>query len=109
MRVTCGHLGFPDAVKNSKQSVQSNLVEAFLLNNVNCLGNESSLFSCDHGGFHEQQCSSGQAVWLKCKVFNRNNQFKNVSLNKYCTLIITSKQELTLENISQICKIELRL
>ena len=84
MRVACGHLGFPDAVQNSsEQSIQNNLIERFVLSNVSCLGNESSLFSCEHNGLREQWCSSGQGVWLKCKVFDRSPQFKNVSFKVY--------------------------
>lgn len=77
MRVACGHLGFPAAVK--LRSMQSDW--PFILNGLDCKGTESSLISCKHTGFvfEQQPCQSRTAVWLMCKTFNRTAKYKNVS------------------------------
>ncbi|CAB4035420.1 lysyl oxidase homolog 2A-like, partial [Paramuricea clavata] len=75
MRVACGHLGFPEAIK--LRSMLSNW--PFILNGLDCKGTESSLLSCNHTGYayKQQTCKSNTAVWLQCKVFNRTSKFKN--------------------------------
>ena len=38
----------------------------FILDDLNCNGNESSLFDCDHKGIFVEDCSSGEGVYLEC-------------------------------------------
>ena len=77
MRVACGQLGFPEAVK--LRAMKSDW--PFILTGLDCKGTESSLLSCKHTGFayEKQKCKSNTAVWLQCKMFNRTAKFKNVS------------------------------
>lgn len=77
MKVACGHLGFPAAVK--LRAMRSDWT--FILNGVECQGTESSLLSCSHTGFgqEKQQCQGNTAVWLECSLFSKTAKFKNVS------------------------------
>ena len=34
---------------------------------MECTGNEATILSCKSSGLGNQNCTSGQAVWLKCE------------------------------------------
>ena len=81
-RVACRHLGLPEAIESRSES-ENDVKSQAILRNADCIGHESSLFSCEHGGLGtDVNCANGRVVWLKCKVFQRTNQFKNVRFNK---------------------------
>ena len=59
-----------------------------LLNDVGCAGNESSLLSCDRGGFF-RYCSSAKVVCPSCKLGNFIISCECMVLSTMDTLDIT--------------------
>ena len=63
--VVCRELGYTGgyAVQNSAVNRHGN--ETIWMNNVQCFGNESSLFSCNHDGW-KNSCKNSRRAGVKC-------------------------------------------
>ncbi|XP_048585018.1 lysyl oxidase homolog 2A-like isoform X2 [Nematostella vectensis] len=67
-RVACGMLGFKDTVhKVSSIPKQRSRVGLFLLSDVECEGEESSLVECPHSNWGPVSCKRGAPVYLSCE------------------------------------------
>ena len=47
--------------------------DSFLLDEVNCIGSESSLFNCSHNGFGNHECDHFEDAAVSCPGKNRAN------------------------------------
>ena len=65
--VVCRQLGFPNAVDAYQSAHYGQGTGQIWLDDVNCLGNESSLFSCRHGGVRSHNCGHGEDASVRCK------------------------------------------
>ena len=65
--VVCRQLGFPNAVDAYQSAHYGQGTGQIWLDDVNCLGNESSLFSCRHGGVGSHNCGHGEDASVRCK------------------------------------------
>ena len=64
--VFCRQLGFRYAL-DANQSAHYGLgTKQILLGDVNCLGNESSLFSCKHRGVGNHTCGHSKKANVRC-------------------------------------------
>ena len=64
-RVVCRQLGFQDAL-NTSSARYSQGTGPILLDDVSCLGNESSLFSCKHSGVGNHNCGHSERASIRC-------------------------------------------
>ena len=67
-RVVCRQLGFPDAEAAYKGSNVSDGNGQVWLDDVDCTGDESSLFSCRHDGWGGHHCAHSEDAGVRCKV-----------------------------------------
>ena len=65
-RVVCRHLGFSYAVAAYGSAHYGQGTGAILLDDVSCLGNESSLFSCRHRGVGIHNCRHSEDASVRC-------------------------------------------
>ena len=64
--VVCRWLGYPGSSEfytNTSYVVRNYTT---WMNNVQCFGNENSLFSCVHGGWENNSCASNQMAGVVC-------------------------------------------
>ena len=66
-RILCQSLGFPDQVSTLYNAYFGEGTGAILLNHVNCVGNESSIFNCSHNGIGNNHCGHNDDVGVKCQ------------------------------------------
>ena len=66
-RVVCRQLGFPDAEAAYKGSNVSDGNGQVWLDDVDCTGDESSLFSCRHDGWGGHRCAHSEDAGVRCK------------------------------------------
>ncbi|XP_060070807.1 deleted in malignant brain tumors 1 protein-like [Ylistrum balloti] len=74
-RVVCGILCFNQslALAGTSQAIdytKSNVSSTFLLDDVNCDGSETNLFSCNHRGVGVHNCLSGEYASVTCVPIN---------------------------------------
>ena len=64
--VICKELGFEEA---SNVTISGKFGDGFgyFLDNVDCVGNESSLLKCAHSGFGNHSCNYSQVAGVICK------------------------------------------
>ena len=67
-RVVCRQLGFSDAEAAYKGSNVSDGNGQVWLDDVDCTGDESSLFSCRHDGWGGHHCAHSEDAGVRCKV-----------------------------------------
>ena len=65
-RVVCRQLGFPDAEAALKDAEFGSGTGSILLDNVNCDGDESSLFSCSYKGWGVHNCDHSEDAGVRC-------------------------------------------
>jgi deleted-in-malignant-brain-tumors protein 1 len=65
-RVVCRQLGFQNAIDALQGSDVPDGSGQIWLDDVNCGGYESSLFSCSHRGWGEHNCGHGEDAGVKC-------------------------------------------
>ena len=65
--VVCRQLGFPNAVDGYWWAHYGPGTGQIWLDDVNCLGNESSLFLCGHGGVGNHNCGHGEDASVRCE------------------------------------------
>ncbi|CAB4022291.1 atrial natriuretic peptide-converting enzyme-like isoform X5, partial [Paramuricea clavata] len=66
-RVVCRQLGFQDAERAYTLSYFGQGSRQIWLDNVECTGHESSLFSCTHGGVGIHNCYHGEDAGVRCR------------------------------------------
>ena len=64
--VVCRQLGFPFALNAYGRARYGQGTGPILLDDVSCLGNESSLFSCSHGGLENHNCAHSNDAGVRC-------------------------------------------
>ena len=65
-RVVCRQLGFQDALNAYQNAHYGQGTGPILLDDVSCLGNESSLLSCRHGGVRNHNCGHSEDASVVC-------------------------------------------
>ena len=65
-QVVCNELGLDDAVATRYNAFYGEGNGQVWLNNLHCVGNESSIKNCSHGGWGINSCSHSQDVGVKC-------------------------------------------
>ena len=65
-RVVCRQLGFPDALDAYHSAHYGQGTGPIWLDDVNCLGDEPSLFSCSHWGVGNHNCGHGEDAGVQC-------------------------------------------
>ena len=65
--VVCRQLGFRYALDVYGSARYGQGTGPILLDDVDCLGNESSLFSCGHSGFGTHDCSHSKDASVQCE------------------------------------------
>ena len=64
--VVCRQLGFRYALNGYGSAHYGQGTGAILLDDVECSGSESSLFSCRHGGVGNHECSHSEDASVRC-------------------------------------------
>ena len=65
-RVVCKQLGFRDALNAHRSALYGRGTGPILLDDVECLGSESSLFSCKHIGLENHNCDHSEDAGVRC-------------------------------------------
>ena len=65
--VVCRQLGFRHALDAYQSSYYAQGTGMIFLDDVNCLGNELSLFSCRHGGIGNYHCAHSMDASIRCE------------------------------------------
>ena len=65
--VVCRQLGFHDAVAAYRNATHGQGTGPILLDDVDCWGNEISLFSCRHSGVGIQNCDHHKDASVQCE------------------------------------------
>ena len=65
-RVVCRQLGFRYALNVYRNARYGWGTGPILLDDVSCLGNESSLFSCEHRGIRNHNCDHSEDAGVRC-------------------------------------------
>ena len=65
-RVVCKQLGYQDALDVYGSARYGQGTGPIWLDDVSCLGNESSLFSCGHRGVGNHNCGHSRDVGVRC-------------------------------------------
>ena len=65
-RVICRQLGYPDAVAAPLSAHYGQGTGPIWLDNVQCLGNESDIFACEHIEIDNQNCEHLQDASVEC-------------------------------------------
>ena len=71
--VVCRQLGFPNAVDAYQSAHYGQGTGQIWLDDVNCLGNELSLFSCRHKGVGSHNCGHSEDASVRCKITGGEN------------------------------------
>ena len=74
-RVVCRLLGFEDALAAHCCANFGYGTGQIWLDDVNCLGYESSLFSCSHNGVGSHNCGHGEDAGVRCKNSTRGENW----------------------------------
>ena len=65
-RVVCRQLGFPDAVSAPHSARFGSGSGKIWLDDVRCLGNESSIVNCSHNGWGSHNCGHSEDASVIC-------------------------------------------
>ena len=65
-RVVCRQLGFRSTLDAYKRAYYGKGTGQILLDEVNCTGSESSLFSCRHNGVGKHDCDHKEDAGVRC-------------------------------------------
>jgi deleted-in-malignant-brain-tumors protein 1 len=72
-RVVCRQLGFQNAEAAFDDAEFGEGTGPILLDNFNCAGNESSLFSCSHQGVGINNCDHDEDAGVRCNITRGKN------------------------------------
>ena len=64
--VVCRQLGFRVALNAYRKARYGQGTGPILLDDVSCVGDESSLFSCEHRGLKNHNCGHSQDASIRC-------------------------------------------
>ena len=64
--VVCRSLGYPGAIEVLSSAAFGEGPGTIMLNGVHCVGNESSIFDCVHGGPNVHNCQHSQDAGVRC-------------------------------------------
>ena len=64
--VVCRQLGFRYALVAYRRAHYGQGTGAILLDDIDCLGNESALLSCSHGGVGNHNCAHSEDAGVRC-------------------------------------------
>ncbi|XP_028394866.1 deleted in malignant brain tumors 1 protein-like [Dendronephthya gigantea] len=78
-RVVCRQLGFHDAEAAYQGGNVRDGTGQIWLDNVDCRGSESSLFSCSHNGWGTHNCAHNEDAGVRCRVNERPSSSINPS------------------------------
>lgn len=93
-RVICQSLGYPDALQAYGNASFGQGTAEILLDEVDCIGNESSIFYCYHGGVGITSCSHRDDAGVRCATGGRQNTYVK-------TLLVCDDILLTVNFINQ--------
>jgi len=65
-RVVCRALGYPDAISAVRSAYFGQGSGYIWLDNVHCVGNESSIENCPHNGWNSHDCSHSEDASVIC-------------------------------------------
>ncbi|BES87727.1 serine protease [Nesidiocoris tenuis] len=68
--VVCRHIGYPLGAKEIRKHQATSLtdkVNTFLIDDLNCNGNETTIADCAHNGWGVHDCSQEEAAGVVCK------------------------------------------
>jgi len=75
--VACRMMGFPRSLSSFKEKEESQERKyPFWLNNIQCSGNDRSLFSCFHRGLRPHNCKERQRAGATCIPKGANDTLK---------------------------------
>ena len=78
-RVVCRQLGFRVALNAYQNARYGQGTGPILFGNVNCLGSESSLLSCEHSGVGNHNCDHSKDASVRCEnTRGENNKLKEL-------------------------------
>ena len=81
--VVCRQLGFRYALNAYQSAYYGEGTGRILLDNVHCLGNESSLDSCRNGGVGDHDCDHSEDAGVRCEnTAGENTAGENTDMNK---------------------------
>ena len=65
-QVVCRQLGFVGAWRRRKRAYYGQGSGPILLDNVQCSGEESFIWNCDHRGWNQHNCDHSEDVGVEC-------------------------------------------
>ena len=103
--VICRMLGFPSAITALGSSTAMNLYgtapsgDNFVLDELNCHGNEDSVFDCPHNGEWNEDCERDEIAGVRCSS-SRLKIFSNDHFDKYKQMTLNLQNSI----VSLICE-----
>ena len=82
-RVVCRQLGFRNALAAYRNAVHGRGTGPILLDDVDCLGDESSLLSCRHNGIRNHNCDHNKDASVRCENIEGENNLRKIILHLY--------------------------
>ena len=80
-QVVCNELDLGNAIVAFQSAFYGQGIGQIWLNNVHCVGTESSIADCSHSGWGSHNCGHGQDASLKCAPGNYFKEVANLSNN----------------------------
>ena len=92
-KVVCKMLGYPTAetiFHDNPRFGQAPSGGRFVLDNLNCTGNESSVFDCPHNGEWNENCRAHEIAGVRCgNETKTESEFFQVFVSSSYTLLLT--------------------
>ncbi|KAK3728040.1 hypothetical protein QZH41_004793 [Actinostola sp. cb2023] len=100
-RVVCRNLGYPQAFYATGGSVFGYGSERIVLDNVQCLGNETSLLQCKHGGLGYKSCTAQQEAGVICE--KPENRVNIIDITSNISVLNSNQSALAIDNDESTC------
>ena len=81
--VVCRQLGFRYALNAYQNARYGQGTEPILLDDINCFGSESSLFSCRNSGAGNHNCDHSQDASVRCGSIAGENKRRRINFYQY--------------------------